>query len=210
MTGWDALADLQLELQSRLSDSSLPSFDGQVDSSAVPINDPTLPSRPWDRNLLRALYAVAQNARVPAKYLDAIRADAALGSGAVSQLTFQTGMWVGQRYYSGIARGTSTPVYGLGTPDEVMVPGGTVLPSMSAPPPVPTGGTRQTGATCNVAPTNLANLTPISQTIEPFQFNPLVVFTIAALAVGTIVFLARDVPVTDKVVLARHRARRSR
>ncbi len=194
-TGWDFLQSLQTFLQSRLADQELPSFDGaNVGPDAVPINDPTLPSRGWDRDLLRALWAVARRDGAPSSYLSAITDDAQAGT--MSARTLAVAAWVSY-FGQGIGAQTGQQRYGVGSPDEVSIPADIVLPSaVQAPPPsVGAGsGTASTGFACNTIPASTASLIPISRTVSPFSFNTLLVFGIIALGVGAAVLFTNRVP----------------
>ncbi len=201
-TGWDTLADLQLELQSRLSSGSFTTYDGSaVDASSILPNDPTIqPIQAWNVALLKALYAIAQNANAPQDYLLAIQGDAQNGTGygnagSISAGTLQTGIWIGKGYYSGVVRGSGQTSYGVGSPAEVVIPIGTTYPSIDIPPPVPSTGV-SSGAICNVAPTNIDTIVPVNQTVVPFQINLWLVLGVAAVTVGTVAVMAMNVPVT--------------
>lgn len=209
-TGWDTLADLQLELQSRLSSGSLTTYDGSaVDASGILPNDPTIqPAQAWNVTLLRALYAVAQNANAPQSFLLQIQGDAQNGTGSISTGTLQTGIWIGKGYYSGVVRGSGQTAYGTGSPAEISIPMGTTYPSMDVAPPVPTTGVGS-GAICNVAPVNIDTLVPVNQTVVPFQFNLWLVLGVAAVTVGAMAVMAMNVPVTSTNV-RKNPARRRR
>lgn len=197
-TGWDSLVDLQVELQNRLSNTPLQTYDGStVDGSIIQQND-GVSARGWSTDLLRALYAVAQAAGASQQYLAAIQSDGQNGFGSISTYTLQTGIWIGRGYYSGVVQGTSQTGYGVGSPAEIQIPTGTTYPSMNFPPPIPTtgiGGGVGGGAICSVAPSNIASLVSIDQNFVPFQFNVWVVLGVAAAAVTAVAIMARDVPV---------------
>ena len=194
-TGWDFLQSLQTFLQSRLSDQELPSFDGTtVGPDVVPINDPTLPARGWDRDLMRALWAVARRDGAPSSYLSAITDDAQAGT--VSARTLAVAAWVSY-FGQGIGAQTGQQRYGVGSPDEVSIPADIVLPSASQAPPPSVGsgaGTAATGFACNTIPASTANLIPITRTVSPFSFNTLLVFGIIAVGVGAAVLFTHRVP----------------
>lgn len=192
-TGWDLLADLQTELQSRLSASPAPTYDGAtVDGSDIPINDPTLPARGWDLDLLKGLYAAARAGGAPAATLDKIAGDAALG--AVGAETLAAGIWIGQRYDEGVVRGTGASRYGLGSTAEIVIPVGTMLPVFGVSPPPPTNGSRSTGAQCGVAPADAAAVAPLNRPVAPFVINPWVLLGTLVVATGAAVALSRNVP----------------
>ncbi len=197
-TGWDSLADLQLELQSRLANGSFTTYDGSavVDTSIFP-NDPSLPPfLGWSLNLLKALYAIARDAHAPQSYLSAIQSDAQVGSGPISAGTLQTGLWIGKGYYSGVIAGSGATGYGVGSPDEVSIPTSAVMPSMDIAPPVPTNGV-SSGAVCNVAPIAVDTLVPVNQPVVPFTPNVWLVLGVIVVAIGGALVLSRDVPITE-------------
>lgn len=189
-TGWDTLADLQIELQSRLSATPLMTYTGDmVDAIGIVPNDPTYAATPWNVTLLRALYAVAKAANAPGSYLAAIQSDANRGTGPISTGTLQTGIWIGKGYYSGAIRGTGQTGYGVGSPNEVSIPDNTVYPSMDVAPPVPIGGV-SSGAVCNVAPANIDTLVPVN-----FSFgdtNTWIAIGVLAVAAVAVVVAVKD------------------
>lgn len=192
-TGWDLLADLQEELQTRLSSSPAPTYDGTtVDGSNIPVNDPTLPARGWDLDLLKGLWAAANAGHAPQATLDKIAADARAGS--IGPETLAAGIWIGQRYDAGTVVGTGTSRYGLGSTDEILIPAGTSLPNFGTAPPVPSNGERSSGARCNTAPADAASIQPIQQAVVPFQINGWVLLATLVVATGAAVALSRNVP----------------
>lgn len=195
-TGWDLLRDLQEALQARLSDAPLPTFDGSsVGPEAVPVNDPTLPARGWDGDLLRALWAVASADRAPAGYLAAVRDDAARGAGPVSAATAALGVWEAE-LSSGVARGTGAPVYGVGSPDAVGIPTDAVLPAMDAPPAPPSTGATRSGLACNATPAAPTALAPAPTPGPSGAAVALALLVVGAVVAGAL--FVRTVPLTQR------------
>lgn len=200
-SGWSLLGSLQSELSGRLSLlGPEPTYDGStVDASSVPLNDAADPGSAvgWNQAVLRALYAVARAYAIPQSYLAAIQNDAQSGVGPVSPTTFQVGTWIADRIDHRFVQGSSTELYGQGSPDDVQVPSGSSLPRMDAAPPLPPGGTTY-GSVCNALSADAASLIPVIQTVSPFRFSQALIFGALAVAVGAVVFMSKDIPVTGR------------
>jgi len=190
-SGWDLLFGLQLQLHDRVAAGMFRDWDGRVVTAPQP-NDPTQVATGWDDQLLRVLYGVASADRAPASYLAAIRSDAA--SRSISAQTLAVAVWVAY-YNSGYVAGSGEPRYGIGSPAEIGIPAGTQLPTYGAVPPIPpserTGGFNL-GMDCSTpaTPDTLGGLG-----VQPFQFNPLVVFGLLIGAVVVTGLLVKEVPV---------------
>lgn len=216
-TGWDMLRSIQTEVADRLNAyGPLPTYDGtNVDASSVPVNDPTLPPQQlvgWNRDLLRALYALGQRFNISSTYLSALRSDAESGAASISTPTLQTGIWIGDRIYHGFD-GNGNELWGLGSPDEVAIPQATTYPQMNVVPPIPAaeaGGTYSTTGQCNAISASAESLIPIARSVVPFQFNPWLILAAIALAAGAAVVMSRDVPVRSETVRTRRSSQRAR
>lgn len=195
-TGWDLLASLQTELSARVSDAgSLPSFDVTVNS--VPINDSSNPSGAvgWSSDVLRVLYAVAQSLGASSQYLSAIQSDAQSGAGPISPATLQTGIWIADRLNHRFTS-SGAEIWNAGSPADVSIPAGTSYPLMDAAPPVAPSGTY--GSRCNAVSVSEANLIPVVRTVSPFTFSEFLILGILVVAVGAVVVMSRDIPVTGR------------
>jgi hypothetical protein len=133
--GYNFLLNLAEQIRDRLGAGGKPTWDGALVTSADPSLNTTSPA--WSGAFLRALYAAARADRAPAAYLSAIQADAA--NSRVSPGTLQVALWLAY-YNAGWAGGgfDAPVVYGQGSPNEVRIPQGAVLPRFGTPmPPTP-------------------------------------------------------------------------
>lgn len=207
-TGWDALRDLQDALSERLSDESapLPSYDGlEVTADQVPNNELAEPPVGWNTATLRALWAACARDRASAAYLDAIRADAQQGAGAVSPRTLAAGVW--QAEFSRGFSSDGTPVYGQGSPDDVSVPNGASLPRIDAAPPRPSSGAASSGLQCGVASQAGGGVTPIDRNAQPFRFSPALVLGLFAAAAAVVIVVSSRVPTQPRAASSARRSR---
>jgi hypothetical protein len=183
--GWNFLATVEGDLVQLLS-TSLPTFDGSsVDSSTVTIIDQTNPNAGvWSLDLLRALYAVAQRYGASQNYLQAIANDA--GAQTISTNTLATAAWI-ERGHTVDSSGSYTLV---GSPDDVRIPDGAVLPVWGVAPPQP--AQLAVGFNCN---TQIPPGTLASMQIVPFAVDAVLVLVVIGVVVVGASYMANRIPV---------------
>ena len=191
--GWSFLNDVGYKVQSRLEEAggTLQSFDGPIDAVSIAVN----PDFGWEPLLLRGLYAVARLDRAPAAHLAAIEraARSAIGTVVPPQVV-QTGVWV--TYLNEGATQSGQARYGLGSPDDVQLPQGAVLPTLREAIPAPTGSA-PSGLQCRVQPRLPGEAPPSGvATQEPFKAWP--VLLVGGVVFGGLLLLSRATPVRRK------------
>lgn len=197
-TGLNFLADLQYQLQTRLTASgTLQSFAGPVSASDVQIVDwnPTtgvVTGPGWNSQLLKALYAVAKRDGAPIAYLSAVQRDATQQNAQISPATLQLALWV-TYYNTGNVQGGAQQVYGLGSPDDVRIPVGAYLPIVGTRPLVPTNLVRTSGADCVTGTVPIATAPPI---VAPsfVQYAPWLVFAVFVVGALGAAIMTRKTP----------------
>lgn len=193
-TGWNFLLDLQTQLRYWLTDP-LPSFDGaSVTQDNVSVNDPNGTNSGWDPLLLRALWAVANRTGASSADLASISGDAN-GPGTVSPRTLAVAIWSADGLQQLLINGS-----GLGripgSPNDVTIPAGTVLPAFWTPPPVPSLNADAVGFDCHLVPTS--NVANINTSTTPFHVNPWVVLGVLLAGAVAIGALTKNVPVKKR------------
>jgi hypothetical protein len=185
--GWNFLYTVESDIALFLS-TPLPTFDGSmVDASAVSIIDPSVPSAgAWSLNLLRALYAVALHFNAPQGYLQAIANDA--NSQTISAGTLATAAWMemGRTVYS-----DGSPTL-TGSPDDVRIPSGAMLPTWGVPPPQP--AQISAGFDC-ARPIPQGAAIPESPIVVPFQMDVILVLVVIGVVVVGSSLMANKIPV---------------
>jgi hypothetical protein len=197
ITGWDFLYSLQEQLVFRINaiTQTLTAWDGVVVNDAtVYVNDPTTPGSnvPWNLDVLRALYVIGVLDSAPAAYTAAVQQDAQ--NQTISAMTVALAAWEIQ--FNEYTTPSGDDGYGIGSPAEVTVPAGAVLPAFGQLPPMPPGGGAH-GFSCVVQPT-AATVAQTPQQYVPFAFNPWIVGGIAAAGILGLVFLTKNVPVEKR------------
>ncbi len=211
------VATLEGELYEILRDlGAAVSFDGAaVGPEAVEVATPDIAGQPgavparWTVGLLRALYAVGLRYGAPPDALAATAADAR-GGGVVSRRTLQFAIWVAS-YWKGTVAATGAFTYGQGSPDEVVLPEGSLLapPRLGVEIAIPRGYVAGYGLSCARLPDGAALPVP---GLTILGVNPWVALGVLTVAVVGVSYVTRSVPTgaTVRAQQQQQRARRTR
>ena len=166
------------------------------DADGTPITAADVPSESaggfvWNAQMLRVLFAAAQALRAPASVLDQIVAG--LRAGTVSPASVAAMLWVtytNQSQDVRNGRATGTINYGFGSPADVNIPEGSVLPAFGTT--IAAGPSEWTGVTRRTVP-RAEQPRALPVLVRPTSTSFLVAFglfavvaTVGALAMSTV------------------------
>ena len=170
--GWNFLRDLEEQLQSR--------------GASIDIN----PDAGWTPQVLQSLATYASQDNAPGTFITSINFDA--GSGVITPTTLQVAIW---EAYLNQGSSDGNPVFGLGSPTEAEIPPGAILPSVGVMIPRPPSGVTSSGLNCQPLSQLPGGPTQANIGLIPFQFNPWVIFGVAAAGLAAMLYATRDVPI---------------
>lgn len=181
--GWNLIYSVGGVLMARLA-TPLPTFDGStIGADAVPDV-----SAGWTTDLLRALYAVAQHDGAPSDYLQAIVSDAA--SSSVSARTLAVAAWIVRDQTYVFSGDTPSPGRTAGSPADIQIPDGTLLPQWGAAPRSVQLGTPD----CTPIPAS-DPISNASTTVVPFRMDVILVLVVIGVVVLGASLLTNKIPV---------------
>lgn len=142
----------------------------------------------WTTDTLRALYAVAQRARVSAVYTAAIQNDIQIGrlrpGRTLSMSTMQTALWYPQ---SGRYNAAGDIVLGYGSPSDIVIGPGAVLPAFGSVPEVPSNRVLVSGVICTPDTQLTGAQAPLHAPTRFEVSDVLIILTLLGIAVGAAV-----------------------